>query len=261
MNLPRLPRSTAFACLALGLAFATVAHAETELPQFRSVLIDGQAPMFSLADATGSGRWVKVGESFEGWKIESFDAATQVLTVSQNGKTQELSLIAARLDDAAAAGATVAEADAMLQKMRFEEMIQKTLEAQQEAMAKSMGSMMGDKIPEAERARMVEFQRKIMAVMFEEMDVPGMRQDVARIYADNFSSAELKAQSDFYSTPAGQAMIDKQPVIQEQMTALMMPRMMKAMPKIQAMSQEFARENAAAKAKPAAPTPATPATP
>ena len=127
------------------------------------------------------------------------------------------------------------------------------------AMAKSMGGMMGKDLPPDEAAKVAAFQQKIMAAMFEEMDLPGMRQDVAKAYAETFSSAELKAQSDFYSTPAGQAMIDKQPQIQQRMTELMMPRMMKAMPKIQAMSQEFAKEQRAAKA--AAATKTTPDAP
>ena len=251
MNTPRLLRPVLLSGFALLLAAAPAARAaETEQPVFRSVLIDGQAPLFSLSDATGSGRWVKIGESFEGWKLESFDSAKQILSVSHEGKTIELALESGRLKDGEAAEtkASLAEADALLQKMRFEEMIAKTIEAQQSAMAKSMAGMFGKDMPEDQRARMVEFQKKIMAAMFEEMDLPGMRQDLAAVYAETFSSAELKAQSDFYTTPAGQAMLDKQPVIQERMTALMMPRMMKAMPKVQAMTRQFAEEEKATKA-------------
>jgi hypothetical protein len=255
MKRPRFPRAALLACLGATLSFASATRAEGETPQLRSVLIDGQAPMFSLADATGSGRWVKLGENFEGWKLESFDAAKQILVVSREGSTKELSLEAAKLKDDNSR-ATIAEADAVLQKMRFEEMIGKALESQQKAMAKSMSGMMGKNVPEAEQARMAEFQQKMMSAMFAEMDLPGMRQDVAKIYAETFSSAELKAQSDFYSTPAGQAMIDKQPLMQQRMTELMMPRMMKAMPKVQAMAQEFAKEQKErAAAAPAAPTP------
>ncbi len=250
--------ATALVCLSLAFPLAPTLRAEESLPQLRSVLIDSQAPMFSLADSTGSGRWVKIGESFEGWKLESFDATKQTLLLSRDGEKREVSLEAAKLKDEQA-HATVAEADAVLQKMRFEEMIGKAIEVQQKAMAKSMGGMMGKDLPPDEAAKVAAFQQKIMAAMFEEMDLPGMRQDVAKAYAETFSSAELKAQSDFYSTPAGQAMIDKQPQIQQRMTELMMPRMMKAMPKIQAMSQEFAKEQRAAKA--AAATKTTPDAP
>lgn len=262
---PRIAPRVLLLIASLGLARTLpaaesgAAAATADLPVFRSVLIDGQSPMFSLSDATGSGRWVQLGESFEGWKLEGFDATKQLLTISRDGATRELGLEAARLGDSDAAGsaASLAEADALLQKMRFEEMIEKTIEAQQSAMAKSMSQMPGmSGMDEAQRERFTEFQRKMMQTMFSEMDLPGMRSDLAKVYADTFSASEIKAQSDFYSTAAGQAMLDKQPEIQRRLTELMMPRMMKAMPKVQAMSREFAEQEAALRENttPAAPT-------
>jgi hypothetical protein len=258
MNRLLLSSSRGFALLLCALAPLS-GFAASDAPLFRSVLIDGQANLFSLSDSTGAARWVKLGESFEGWKLDAFDAATQRLTLTRDDKSLTLSLADASVASAAAGAdrATVADADALLQKMRFEEMITKSIEAQQSAMAKNMGKMMGGASPE-DQAKFAEFQGKIMKVMFDEMDLPGMRGDLAKLYADTFTATELKAQADFYSTPAGQAMVDKQPVLQERMTELMMPRMMKAMPKIQAMSMEFAKENAP---KPATAKPTATATP
>jgi hypothetical protein len=137
--------------------------------------------------------------------------------------------------------------------MRFEDMIGKSIEAQQKAMAKAMGQMGGRDMPDAEKARMAEFQAKVMKVMLDEMDLPGMRQDMAKAMAEIYTAEEIRAQSAFYSTPAGKATLDKQPQLQSRITELMMPRMMKAMPKIQAMAQEHAKAAKAAKAAPAAP--------
>ncbi len=228
--------------LALLLALAPAARAADDLPQFRSVLIDGQTNLFSLADGSGAGRWVKLGEAFDGWKLASFDPVTQRLTLTRDGETRELGLADGSLANGSTpVAATVADADALLEKMRFEEMIEKALTTQQEAMAESMGQMMGkQKMSDADRARMAEFQQRAMKVMIDEMDIPGMRADVAKIYAGTFSAAELKAQADFYTTAGGQAMIDKQPALQQRIAELMMPRMMAAMPKIQAMAAEFA---------------------
>lgn len=228
--------------VALLLALTPAARANEVPPQFRSVLIDGQANLYSLADSTGSGRWVKLGESFDGWKLASFDPVTQRLTLTRDGETRELGLADGSLANGSTpVAATVADADALLEKMRFEEMIEKALTTQQNAMAKSMQQMMGkQKMSDADRTRMAEFQQRAMKVMIDEMDIPGMRADVAKVYAETFTAAELKAQADFYTTPGGQAMIDKQPALQQRMAELMMPRMMAAMPKIQAMAAEFA---------------------
>jgi hypothetical protein len=234
---------------ALGLALLAAPSAPAaELPQFRSILIDGQSRLFSLADNTGSGRWLALGESFEDWKLESFDPATQTLTLSRAGATRQLTLDSALTREADTKG-TVADADALLQRMRFDELLESSLRVQQEAMAKSMGQMLGQNATEAERAQFVAFQQRLMELMFREMDLPGLRQDLAKIYADTFTAAEIKAQADFYSTPAGQSLIDKQPVIQQRMTEIILPRTMKAMPKIQALAAEFAAEQAAARAK------------
>lgn len=241
-----LPRALFLAGI-LGLCPLLLRADDGAAPTLRSVLIDGQSQMFSLADSTGSGQWKQLGDTFDGWKLESFDAVKQTLVVRRADESRELTLDSARVADADAATApgSVAEADALLQRMRFEDMIAKSIEAQQAAMAKSLGGMMGKTASDADRARMAEFQKKAAEIMIAEMDLPGMRQELAQVYADTFSAAELKAQSDFYSTAAGQALIDKQPALQQRMMELMMPRMMKAMPKLQALAKEQRSDNPA----------------
>lgn len=215
----------------------------------RTVLIDGQSELFSIADSTGAGRWATLGDNIDGWRLSAYDDTRKTLTLVRGDEKLELSLASAQITDdrASTRPATLAEADALLQKMRFEEMIGETLEAQQAAMAKNMGRMLGTGLGEQERADLVEFQRKVMKALFDEMDLPGMRKELAQVYADTFSQSELNAMSDFYSTPAGRAMIDKQPVLQQRMTELMMPRMMRAMPKIQEMARTHAEEQTARK--------------
>lgn len=234
-----------------GLLAATPAIAATPAPPLtlRTVLIDGQSELFSIADSTGAGRWATLGDNIDGWRLSTYNDARKILTLVRGDETLELRLASAQITDdrSTTRQATLAEADALLQKMRFEEMISETLEAQQAAMAKNMGRMLGTGLDEQERADFVEFQRKVMKTLFDEMDLPGMRKELAQVYADTFSQAELNAMSDFYSTPAGRAMIDKQPALQQRMTELMMPRMMRAMPKIQEMARTHAEEQTARK--------------
>lgn len=257
MLLPRRP--LALAALALTLCLGPLHAAEQDLPLLRGVLLDGSGNLFCLADATGAATWAKLGQTYGGWKLESFDADRQVLVVSHDGTTRELGLETARIK-ASEARATASEADALLEKMHFEDMIGKTIEAQQKAMAKAMSQMGGKNMSDADKTRMAEFQAKMMKVMLDEMDLPGMRQDMAKAMADIYTADELRAQTAFYSTPAGQATLDKQPQLQSRITELMMPRMMKAMPKVQAMAQEQMKADAAAKAAKTAPA-AAPAAP
>ncbi len=256
MLLPRRP--LALAALALTLCLGSLHAADEKLPLLRGVLLDGSGDLFCLADLTGAATWTKIGQTYDGWKLESFDKDKQVLVLSRSGVTREVALESSRIK-AQELGATVADANALLEKMRFEDMISKSIEAQQKAMAKAMGQMGGRNMSDSEKAAMSDIQTKAMKIMLDEMDLPGMRQDMAKAMAEIYTADELRAQSAFYSTPAGQATLDKQPQLQSRITELMMPRMMKAMPKIQAMTRE-AMQAEREKNKPA-PTPAPAANP
>ena len=49
----------------------------------------------------------------------------------------------------------------------------------------------------------------------------------------------------FNSTPAGKAMIEKQPAIQGRIQELMMPRLMAVMPKVQQLGKDFSQQQKA----------------
>jgi hypothetical protein len=69
-----------------------------------------------------------------------------------------------------------------------------------------------------------------------------LQDDIAGVYSQVFTKDELNGIADFYDTPSGQALLDKQPQIQQKMMQVMMPRMMQAM---------ASARNAAAPAAPA----------
>jgi len=233
------------ALLALGTAFA----AETAPLQLKGVLNTGKEKLFGLSTPTGdASAWVALGKGFQGYTLKSYDDAKALLLFERDGNTYELTLATATIataDTAKGTPATIADAAAVINRLRFEEMIEKTMEGQKKAMAgmsqkmaKQMGANVDPKDFEAHQA-------KVMDAMLEAMNIPQMKQDMTQIYADTFSKEELTAMGDFYSTPAGQAMIDKQPVVQEKLQALMMPRIMSAMPKIQQLSMEFGKQQKA----------------
>lgn len=257
MHRRRLPLLALGSFLLAGLASAAPAKSASDTtPLLRGILIDGSGNLFSLADAAGSATWVKLGQTFEGWRLESFDADKRILTVSRDGATRELALENATIQaDDTKAG--FAEADALLDQMRFEDLISKSLESQQKAMAKAMTQMAGKNMSPDAAAKMAEMQAKAMKIMLEEMDIPGMKKELAQAMTEIYTPAEIRAQAAFYSTAAGQATIEKQPRLQARMSELMMPRMMRAMPKIQAAMAAEAKAAAPGGSSPA-PAPAAP---
>lgn len=254
------------ALFALGTAFA----AEPAPLQLKGVLDTGSEKLFGLSTPTGDANaWVSIGKNFAGFKLKSFDEAKSLLLLERDGKTYELALAAARLDAADVANstqATLADATKVIDQMRFEELITRSLEAQKKAMTSMTQRMAKQAGGNVDPKDMEEHMNKVMDLMAEAMDIPQLKKDVAQIYAETFTKEELTAISDFQMTPAGRAMNDKQPDIQEKMQAIIMPRMMAAMPKIQQLSMEFGRQQqekakAAKAAAAAAAQPAAPAAP
>jgi uncharacterized protein len=249
----------------IGLALGATSLLAAGDPVLRGVLVTGSEKLFSLSVPGGQPAWVEVGKTFEGWKVAEYRDDNRTLLLTRDGVKKVLPLSDSVIGESLASAGTPAslsDAEDLLTQMRFEEMMTKTIEQQKDATVKMMGKMMGDKAgtggPEFEA-----FQRKMMDVMFDSMDLPGMKKEMAKIYADVFTKEELRSQADFYTTAGGKAMLDKQPVMQQKMTEVMMPRMMAAMPKVQALAMEFGKEQAAKKAaaKAAAAPAAAPAAP
>jgi hypothetical protein len=72
---------------------------------FYSVL--AKEGLFSIQDSRSGRRWYKLGASVEGWKLESFDVETNVLTVSQGPTQQELHLYKSSVEASASELSTV----------------------------------------------------------------------------------------------------------------------------------------------------------
>ena len=238
------------------LATAGSVFAADVMPiHFNAVLTAGKEKHFGLSssDSGAKSSWLTLGESFEGYKLKSFDDQAQTLVLEHDGKTQQLSMAAGSITTANTK-ATLSDAQDVINKMHFEDMLSKSLEQQKQMVAKMTGQMAGKagaRTPE-EKAEFSAFQSKLMETMWAEMKPDEVKADMARAYSELFSKEELQGMSDFYSTSTGQALIAKQPEVQQKLMETMMPRMMKAMPKV----QEMAKEYAAAHAPKAVPAPA-----
>ncbi len=244
--------------------------AESAPLTFNGVLTLSNAQHFGLVNegATRTG-WVKLGDEFDGYTLKSYDAPSKTLMLEKSGKSYTVALADSKFDGSAKAvagtKATLADAEAVFANMQMEDMLAKVLEkqmgAQNKMMTAGMEKQLGGKIDPAD---MAAFQKKMFETMLEAMNPEQMKNDMVQLYAENFTKEELSAMAAFNSTPAGKAMIEKQPMIQGRIQELMMPRIMSAMPKMQQLGKEFGnqqKEKLKAQAEEAggAATPATPA--
>ena len=107
----------------------------------------------------------------------------------------------------------------------------------------------GKPVSADEQAIMDKQQAKIMAIMKDELSWDKLKDGFIKAYRDTFSQEEIDGIIGFYKSPAGQAFVDKQPVLMKNTMALMQQRMGPLMKKIQEMSEETAKEIQAAKAE------------
>jgi hypothetical protein len=84
---------------------------------------------------------------------------------------------------------------------------------------------------------------RMTATIKEDLSPEKMREMVVSIYSDVYTDEELRSIIDFYKTPAGQALITKQPLVMQKTMAWMQQKMGQMMPKIQAAVEESAKES------------------
>lgn len=228
--------------IALFLASALLAvalRAADSVPLFNATLTVGSEHRFVLVTPAGKASgFLNLGEKFEGYTLKAYDAKTGVLDLERDGKVTQVSLVgAAGIANGAGAvtatKATVADAENLFKLMKFEEMMGKIMDGQKKAMGPAMEASIAQNLARAnislsaeDRAKVAAAQQEMVSDMLGAIAGPQMREAVAKIYSDVFTKEEMSSMAAFYSTPAGQAMNDKTPEVQERMMAVMLPLMM-----------------------------------
>ena len=78
--------------------------------------------------------------------------------------------------------------------------------------------------------------------MTRELQWQEIKDDYVGLYTEAFTEQELRQLIRFYSSPLGQKVVDKMPVLMQQSMQLGQKRMMKLMPEIEALSEEMVQE-------------------
>ena len=136
--------------------------------------------------------------------------------------------------------------DQLLTVMRFQQTTETAMGRMRSYMDK-MTDQMG--LPAASADARKRIEDKTMSMVQSEMGWDKMKSEYARAFAETFSPEEVKGLIAFYSSPAGQAYLDKQPLLMEKTMAISQQKMMGLMPKIRAMAIQ---EATGAQASPAA---------
>ncbi len=239
--------------LALSLFFAAAVSAADALPVFKGVMtLDAESRFVLVAPDGTSSQWIKLGDSFAGYGLKSYDPKESALELTRPGGAN----ITLHLDNGrgileggapASTSKSLTAANDLMRVMRFDEMMKKMMDQQKKSMGPMLQQMLGQAaggMSQSERDAFVAFQQKLMGDMMDSVLGPDLQAEMAKAYSETFSEAELNAQAAFYSTPAGQALIDKTPEVQAKLQGMITPRILGNMGKIQASTKEFMQDMA-----------------
>lgn len=217
----------------------------------RGVLQLGERQMFSLSESGGAAaKWVKLGQAYHGYRLVSYDSETQSLRLEKDAEVLVLGLEAAKQDSQGEVEARLAEATELMELLQFEQMMDDTMDAQMKAVSGMMRQQMKQLGPDGSvDEELLAFQTKAIGEMFEGIDWEPIKAGMAQAYADVFTEDELRGLSNFYTTPAGQASIEKMPELQAKTMEVMMPSIMEASQSMQQKMIKFISDRRTAEAK------------
>ena len=127
----------------------------------------------------------------------------------------------------------------LFEVMQAEKMVD-TMYAQMGAMFENMREQMG--VNPEEMHIFKKHNQQMFSLLQKEVSWAKMLPDLKAIYAQNFTEYEIQAVLEFYKSPAGQAFIEKTPIITQQSMQIGQQAAMRAMPKIQALSEKLQAE-------------------
>jgi hypothetical protein len=113
------------------------------------------------------------------------------------------------------------------QKQMMDQMSQMVIGQIKEQMAKQ------GNITEAEMAKMEDRQKRLFALISEKTSWANMKTVYVKAYSDTFNENEIDGILAFYKTPAGKAMIEKQPSLNGKIMESVQAQMADLMPQIE----------------------------
>lgn len=157
-------------------------------------------------------------------------------------------VLPARADDASKR-AKVVELFQVLHVNRLTEQITSSVRNQMQASMRTLPG--GGQMTPAQKKIVDDYQNKVMALVNQDMSWKVLEPQMIALYTSTYSEQEIEGILSFYKSPTGQAMLAKTPELTEKSMAISQGKLMALQPKISALSQDFARQFAAAQAPPA----------
>lgn len=94
-------------------------------------------------------------------------------------------------------------------------------------------------IPDSMRDKLRQHQQRILALVFDELSFPKMKDSYLDVYTSVLTPEELTGIVAFYKTPIGRSFAEKQSALTKRMMDIAQTRVQTLLPRMQKMNEEF----------------------
>jgi hypothetical protein len=108
-------------------------------------------------------------------------------------------------------------------------------------------SLLGQELNAGQKASIEKFKDQLAAMMQEELSMGKLKDVYLQAYRETLTQEEVDSISEFYSTPAGQAVVEKIPLVMQKAATLTQNRLGPMIQKMQSMQAEFIKDLNSAK--------------
>jgi hypothetical protein len=130
-------------------------------------------------------------------------------------------------------GTKDAKVEELLTLMKVEEMQKQAMDNMRQMVSNQLKFQPGADTPNAQ-----EKQKKMFDLIGQKTSWQNMKSDYIKLYSDTYTEPEIDGILLFYRSPAGKAMVDKQPAMMTKMTSIMQSKMAELAPEIQKIMTE-----------------------
>ncbi len=134
---------------------------------------------------------------------------------------------------AQAAPASTESIERLLALTRVESLLDSMYASTEQMMRQNMRQSLGNQPLTAEQQRVVDaLPGKFSQVMRQEFNWSTLKPMYVRVYQETFEQSEIDGLIAFYASPAGQAFVDKMPLVMQRSMALMQEQMRSILPRM-----------------------------
>lgn len=97
----------------------------------------------------------------------------------------------------------------------------------------------GGKVPPAASENLADFQKKLKALLEPELGWEAVKPQFVKFVEDSFAEDQLDGILAFYKSPAGKALVEKMPTVQQEIQQLIQAKVQKLQPQVRTMFDDF----------------------